>query len=142
MYVYSTFWLSLSSFVPGLLAVACYHPNGDPVIDEAYLPCNLVAAGIHSSRCATQRAQFPDVCLPNGLCGNGDDVFRDSCTDQTWESPSCPQLCTAGFGQSGKDIGDKEGSSTFPSRTPTQGIDEDYCAVLYNADMQAAKRRI
>lgn len=109
------FAFALSLLAHELLAVSCYHPNGDPVIDSDYHPCNPAAPDTVSSCCATSRSLFPDICLPNGLCGNGDDVFRDSCTDPTWKSPLCPQLCTAGVGQSGEDIGDPRCKRVFHS---------------------------
>ncbi|KAI4225085.1 MAG: hypothetical protein L6R36_004175 [Xanthoria steineri] len=132
MRVCSTFWISLSSFVSGLLAAFCYHPNGDPVHDTNYVPCSLVAEGIASACCAINRHPYPDECLANGLCRNGGDFFRDSCTDPTWKSPSCPQLCTTGFGQSGSDVGRKEEQNLKPEYSQedvalTDCRDGSYC---------------
>lgn len=38
----------------------------------------------------------PDTCLPDGLCQNtGDSMYwRQGCTDKTWKSPLCLNLCT------------------------------------------------
>ncbi|CZR66647.1 uncharacterized protein PAC_16548 [Phialocephala subalpina] len=37
-----------------------------------------------------------------GLCGiTGTQLWRESCTDQTWESPYCLKLCTTGAGATG-----------------------------------------
>jgi hypothetical protein len=34
-----------------------------------------------------------------GLCGvTGTQLWRESCTDPTWESPACLKLCTTGAG--------------------------------------------
>lgn len=69
----------------------CFYPNG---IQSSGSPC------------------FPDqavspccgpgfICLSNGLCQPGPDtrrsyqytVYRSSCTDRTWNSTDCPQVC-------------------------------------------------
>lgn len=113
-----TLGLTLSFLVRPLIAVGCYRPDGALVPDPDYIPCKPENAAKGSSCCALKRISYPDRCLPNGLCGNGDDVFRDSCTDETWDSPLCPQLCTFGFGASGADVGenDTKGYRAFPFR--------------------------
>lgn len=60
---------------------------------EKYLPCDN--GGEFSMCCASF-----DRCRPDGLCGSGfdDNVWRDGCTDPTWESPSCIKLCDTGLG--------------------------------------------
>ena len=45
-----------------------------------------------------KRSSYPNRCLSDGLCSGGGHVFRDSCTDPTWKSPFCLQLCTVGNG--------------------------------------------
>lgn len=113
-----TLGLTTSLLLRPLIAVQCYHPDGAPITDPDYIPCKPENAAIGSSCCALKRISYPDRCLPTGLCGNGDDVFRDSCTDKTWKSPLCPQLCTFGFGARGADVGedDAKGYRAFPSR--------------------------
>ncbi|KAH7322571.1 hypothetical protein B0I35DRAFT_509887 [Stachybotrys elegans] len=76
------------------MAQACYYPDGSLAPDQF--------------RCTTDTAESfccPDNenCLANKLCyfnSTGfDDVFRHfyfrgSCTDQSWDSPDCPNYCT------------------------------------------------
>lgn len=82
-------------------ASTCFNPDGSAVTDTDYQPCNLVANSI-SMCCATNRpVGVRDQCLSNGLCFNpcGDDgncggldkgnYWRESCTDQSWNSPNC-----------------------------------------------------
>ena len=69
----------------------CYYPNGD-ISDD--LSCNPSA--VNSTCC-----QRNWTCLSNGVCGlmnsTGDVNYgRHSCTDKTWNSPSCPQFCLMG----------------------------------------------
>jgi len=90
-------------FLPSLLAqTQCYYPDGSHVNSAAYQPCNL-AIGTASMCCAIGpgAADPADQCLSNGLCKgypNGTQLWRDSCTDHSWKSPFCLQLCTRGFG--------------------------------------------
>lgn len=143
MFAASGFWLFLSSFIPGLLADACYHVNGDAIKDPAFVPCNLITPGVASSCCPTKRADFPSVCLANGLCRNDNDVFRGSCTDKTWKSLSCPQLCTTGFGQKRQDVGDPVGGQNafLPLIQPPYN-DYDECGVTYTTDNVAGQQPI
>lgn len=39
-----------------------------------------------------------DTCLGNGLCKNGDLIWRESCTDRTWQAPECVKLFLNGTG--------------------------------------------
>lgn len=67
-------------------AQTCYYPNSTASIDT---PC-------HSDAAASACCNDGDTCLSNGLClaQHGPEVIsRGSCTDQSWESPSCPQHC-------------------------------------------------
>ncbi|KAG6999480.1 hypothetical protein G7Y79_00034g069030 [Physcia stellaris] len=69
--------------------------------------------------CATRRVDFPDECSPDGLCRNGGDIYRDDCTDPTWKSTGCVQLCTTGFGETGEDVGNPEGQRASAAQTPS-----------------------
>ena len=106
-------------FARAILAVGCYHPNGQIVNDLDYKPCDQAAAANGTMCCNLERASFPDTCASNGLCRNGGAAFRDSCTDPTWKSPMCLQkLCTTGFGQSGEDIGNPNGEKASTIHDP------------------------
>ncbi|PVH80657.1 hypothetical protein DL98DRAFT_188763 [Cadophora sp. DSE1049] len=96
----------MSSIVARLLLVAlqicrieaaCYNPDGSDIKDPAYQPCNQFV-GTVSQCCGTNHTGVvtPDTCQANGLCqNNGDSVFwRQGCTDKTWKSPFCLNLCT------------------------------------------------
>ncbi|KAI4115334.1 MAG: hypothetical protein LQ345_004046 [Seirophora villosa] len=109
MFSSSTLYLLPTLFIPGLFAANCYRPDGELVTDPSYVPCNQAAADTGSMCCALNRSSYPDQCLSNGLCGGGGNIFRDSCTDPTWKSPMCLQLCTTGFGPSGTAVGLSEG---------------------------------
>jgi hypothetical protein len=60
--------------------------------------------------CCKTAGGFNDVCTNDGLCsrphnptlGEDQGVLRSTCTDPSWESPSCVQLCTTGFDLLGK----------------------------------------
>ena len=111
--------LASALFARTLQAVSCYHPNGDIVNDPDYAPCDRAAAANGTMCCNLNRASFPDTCASNGLCRNGGDTFRDSCTDSTWKSPMClQQLCNTGFGQSGEDVGNPNGEKVSTSCGP------------------------
>lgn len=72
--------LAQNGVVPG-----CYFPN-QAIVLNAYA-CSLTSN--NSACCAVGH-----ICLDNGLCtpGNGQ-IIRGGCTDQTWNSPECPQYC-------------------------------------------------
>lgn len=75
----------------------CYRPDGSEV-DGRYAPCRL---GGTSMCCRTNdtQASFPDICRSDGLCQetqNTEIVWRESCTDPTWQAPECLQLCVGG----------------------------------------------
>ena len=111
--------LALSFFARTLLAISCYRPDGQIVKDQDYEPCDQAAAANGTMCCNLNRASFPDTCASNGLCRNGGDTFRDSCTDPTWKSQMClQQLCTTGFGQSGEDVGNPNGEKASKSCNP------------------------
>lgn len=87
--------LQAACFIPLAAAALCFYPDGSPVVDPAYQPCNP-AVGAQSMCCGTNHTQrsLDDTCLPNGLCqtreANVDAMYwRESCTDPTWNSPFC-----------------------------------------------------
>ncbi len=50
--------------------------------------------------CATNNRAVPDTPRKDGLCQNGGTIWRESCTDPTWKSPSCVKLCIDGISKS------------------------------------------
>ncbi|KAK6340779.1 hypothetical protein TWF696_009099 [Orbilia brochopaga] len=77
----------------------CYHPNGSLQNSTDYQPCNNVA-GVPSMCCKIANSgSSADACLSNGLCsgvtasGDGFALWRESCTDPTWESLACLKIC-------------------------------------------------
>lgn len=87
-------------YLVSLISATCYYPDGTIETSPEYQPC-VATVGTFSMCCATNRAQFADQCLPNGLCHNpcatsgfcgdstGGQYWRESCTDPTWSSPFC-----------------------------------------------------
>jgi hypothetical protein len=79
-------------------SATCYGPNGTANTYDccggAYSPCN----GVSGMCCALGRAANINECLGNGLCyqTNTGWIWRESCTDPTWQDPSCLKLCTDG----------------------------------------------
>lgn len=80
----------------------CYLPDGTDrnagLAQEDYQPCD--PGDDFSMCCATNREVNPDRCRSDGLCYATYDtnVWRESCTDQSWESPKCFKLCNSGIG--------------------------------------------
>ncbi|KAL1970273.1 hypothetical protein VTN77DRAFT_5433 [Rasamsonia byssochlamydoides] len=76
-----------SLLVSSVQSQACYYPNGN-VSTSTDIPCSLEAY----SPCCPQGWQ----CLSNGLCylENEQYLGRYTCTDPTWQSSACPQICT------------------------------------------------
>ena len=70
----------------------CYYPNGKANMElGAYVVCNTTADV--SACCAPD-----DECTSNGFCRlktapDFGGYWRNLCTDQTWQSDSCPQYC-------------------------------------------------
>ncbi|EME87833.1 uncharacterized protein MYCFIDRAFT_209624 [Pseudocercospora fijiensis CIRAD86] len=62
----------------------CYYPDG--TLSTTDSPCNNSA---EFSACCKSSA----YCLSNGLCLENGILNRESCTDQSWTSSSCPQYC-------------------------------------------------
>ncbi|KAL8861908.1 MAG: hypothetical protein Q9178_001777 [Gyalolechia marmorata] len=50
--------------------------------------------------CGTNNRAVPDTPRKDGLCQNGVTIWRESCTDPTWKSPSCVKLCIDGISTS------------------------------------------
>jgi hypothetical protein len=82
-------------------SAACYMINGTEITDPVYQPCNQVAGTISMCCGKNWTTAQDDACLPNGLCQNYGPTYnemyywRDSCTDPTWKSPYCLNLCMA-----------------------------------------------
>jgi hypothetical protein len=87
-----------------LASMQCYAPDG--TVQEpaaAYLPC-VSTQNVDSMCCVLnvtalialgESASDIDTCLPNGLCRNSAVNFsRNFCTDKTWKSSSCLNVCT------------------------------------------------
>lgn len=72
----------------------CYFPNGDIRVDQFYQPCHPDQE--HSMCCRID----DNRCRSDGLCDElGTSlVWRESCTDPTWNSSSCIKLCHSGLG--------------------------------------------
>ena len=71
----------------------CFHPDGSQDTQNA-VPCNV---GRHSMCCYITPTS-PDFCRPDGLCQDSTIdqlVWRESCTDQTWQAPECVKLCVS-----------------------------------------------
>lgn len=66
---------------------SCYYPNGD-LSKENDIPCSSAPG----SACCPMNWQ----CLDNGLCylDNAQYYGRYTCTDKSWKSSGCPQICT------------------------------------------------
>lgn len=80
-------WILLPHIV---LAQTCYYPNGD--ISTSDYPCS--SDSDFDGLCCPLNWQ----CLSNGLCYLENEQYygRYTCTDQTWQSSGCPELCTDG----------------------------------------------
>ncbi|KAF4823225.1 hypothetical protein CGCSCA5_v001816 [Colletotrichum siamense] len=118
-------FIFLAAVTAGITAVhgTCFVPNGTNRNDindshfDTYEPC--VSSG-HSMCCNVKGG---DSCKANGLCWNNvySKFWRESCTDPTWESPKCLQLCISddyqsdGVGATGTDM------------TVTECADKSYC---------------
>lgn len=62
----------------------CYYPNKSTSTTDT--PCD---ANADVSACCSPG----DLCLANGLCLNYGRLSRGSCTDSTFSSSQCPQIC-------------------------------------------------
>jgi hypothetical protein len=67
----------------------CYLPDGSPAYGD--IPCS----GSLPSMCCPADG----ICLSNGLCfSTANIVARSSCTDQTWDSDVCTNICKTSKG--------------------------------------------
>lgn len=118
---YYTLILSLE-ILSGITRVSatCYYPNGTdrnagfPTI--RYAPINT---GDNFSMCCT----LTDKPRSDGLCENepGTLIYRESCTDQTWQSPKCIKLCAGSSNGKGNRLSvfcNKQTDSRVQTRTP------------------------
>ncbi|KAF6230559.1 hypothetical protein HO173_011096 [Letharia columbiana] len=72
-------------------AQTCFYPDGSVSTHDT--PCHSPSIGDGASACCGST----DICLNNSLClaqSGAELVTRGSCTDQTWQSPECPQYCS------------------------------------------------
>ena len=85
--------LSFDLFCSFALA-KCYYPDGSEM-GANYRPCD---SGKEFNMCCAEG----DECRPDGLCFNNQTnlIYRDGCTDPSWESSSCIKLCNTGLGTS------------------------------------------
>ena len=99
--------LALSTVAIQHTYAACYWPNGQDrnIARSGYSNSTdyepLLRDGSASMCCAEWNDRAP---APNafGLCVDSDDViWRESCSDRSWESPSCLKLCAEGVDSSG-----------------------------------------
>lgn len=84
-------------------SATCYYPNGSDA--NAYLPQDEYQSsdgGDKFSMCCALNKSRPNLCRSDGLCQSTIDQFiwRESCTDPYWKSPSCIKLCVHGTGKS------------------------------------------
>ncbi|KAL8788623.1 MAG: hypothetical protein Q9195_007218 [Heterodermia aff. obscurata] len=114
------FTLQLSLFCPttswkytgiGLLVIqlvlaGCYLPNGAdrnaqlPKGDDWYQPTGFGPTVDNFSMCCATRRTNQDTVKKDGLCESRPEyhVWRESCSDPSWESPNCIKLCINGTG--------------------------------------------
>ncbi|PQE23056.1 transmembrane alpha-helix domain-containing protein [Rutstroemia sp. NJR-2017a WRK4] len=69
----------------------CYSPDGTAQSSD-YVACNTSAP---VSMCCNYRANC-GTGAQYGLCVGPDKILREYCTDATWQSSSCLQLCLSG----------------------------------------------
>lgn len=79
--------------------VSCWAPDGETLADNTtYVPCNKLGIqqeGVYSTCCNLDgRPGERDLCTTTGLCLNNGVLHRGYCTDKTWDSPACVNVCT------------------------------------------------
>ncbi|KAM0718478.1 hypothetical protein Q7P37_005548 [Cladosporium fusiforme] len=76
------------------LAQDCYYPNGDISPNDS--PCSD-----DGGACCPLNWE----CLSNGLCylENAHYFERHTCTDQNWDDPKCPHMCTYDYTAAGNE---------------------------------------
>jgi hypothetical protein len=88
---------AISCLLVNFAKANCFLPNGTDinkllnVATDNWLPCSKDG----DSMCCRTGGAYPDTCKPNGLCHNdiAPNLWRESCTDPSWRSPACVQLC-------------------------------------------------
>ncbi|KAF6803701.1 hypothetical protein CSOJ01_10722 [Colletotrichum sojae] len=67
----------------------CYFPNGQP--DPSGIPCPIAGSNA-AAACCRRTGHY---CLTNGLClePNAWTMYRNSCTDPTYQASGCPKFC-------------------------------------------------
>ncbi|KAI1438346.1 hypothetical protein GGR50DRAFT_685485 [Xylaria sp. CBS 124048] len=80
--------------------VTCWAPDGTPADNSTTVPCDkngIQEHGVFSSCCRLDGDPgLRDLCTSAGLCLSTADgiVRRGYCTDKTWQSPTCVNVCT------------------------------------------------
>ena len=84
------------------VSATCYYPNGTADSTRGQSPCHT-GNGLHSMCCwmdttDTPTHPAPDSCRSDGLCVPADNqgLWRNTCTDPTWQDPACVKLCITG----------------------------------------------
>ncbi len=84
----------LTSIATASLNSTCFFPDGSEAqySNTPYVPCKETSAdGV--TYCCGQN----DMCTVSGYCiGDAGVFYRGGCTDQTWTSGLCPELCAQG----------------------------------------------
>ena len=95
------------SHIVALVSADCFLPNStDRNLLWDSQGSDYQPSGIGSSIddfqmcCATNNRAVPNTPRKDGLCQNGGTIWRESCTDPTWKSPSCVKLCIDGISTS------------------------------------------
>ncbi|KAE9365487.1 hypothetical protein N431DRAFT_549678 [Stipitochalara longipes BDJ] len=131
---YLSFHLLLMAAASATALSNCYLPNGTALpFSAAYEPC-IATESVISMCCVLNvtalvnlglSATRLDTCLPNGMCQPPAEVggfARDLCTDPTWKSPNCLNICVRG-----SDGGTAEDASAL-----TQCTDGSWCCGSQN----------
>lgn len=93
--IFSTLLYWLAASVNG----QCYSYAGVEM-DPTYKPCNGSAPASMCCHLGVMNNGGDECGLgpTYGLCGiTGTQLWRESCTDRTWQSPECLQLCVGGM---------------------------------------------
>ena len=100
--------LVILSHIVTFVSANCYLPNStdrNSILWDAH-GIDYQPSGFGSSVddfqmcCATNNRAVPDTPRKDGLCQLGATIWRESCTDPTWKSPSCVKLCVDGISMS------------------------------------------
>ncbi|KAL8846924.1 MAG: hypothetical protein Q9221_008012 [Calogaya cf. arnoldii] len=119
----------LLHFLTTSVSANCFLPNGtdrNTILWDSH-GIDYQPSGFGSSLddfqmcCATNNRDSPDTPRKDGLCQSADGaIWRESCTDPTWKSPSCVKLCIEGINDQGNDRSGRDS-------TITQCQDGSYC---------------